>query len=90
MVATAAGRPDEEVPALVDQLAPGGRLLLLAPVTEQLDLLITGDHRGLTAHPADHWRAALTAAGCPTVLTLPADGHPMGLLGQGLFAARVD
>ncbi|MET9180699.1 hypothetical protein ABZX88_21110 [Kitasatospora aureofaciens] len=90
VVATAAGRPDEEVPALVDQLAPGGRLLLLAPVTEQLDLLITGDHRGLTAHPADHWRAALTAAGCPTVLTLPADGHPMGLLGQGLFAARVD
>ncbi|MFD8708707.1 hypothetical protein ACFV1W_40040 [Kitasatospora sp. NPDC059648] len=90
VVATATGRPDEEVPALVGQLAPGGRLLLLAPVAEQLDLLITGDPLGRTAHPADHWRAALTAAGCPTVLALPADGHPMGLLGQGLFAARVD
>ncbi|MBD0695523.1 hypothetical protein [Streptomyces sp. CBMA123] len=90
VVATAGGRPEEEVPALVDLLAPGGRLLLLAPVTEQLDLLITGDPRGLTAHPARHWRTALTTAGCPTVLTLPADGHPMGLLGQGLFVARVD
>ncbi|MGW2375452.1 MULTISPECIES: acyl-CoA synthetase family protein [Kitasatospora] len=90
VVATAGGHPEEEVPALVELLAPGGRLLLLAPVTEQLDLLITGDPRGLTAHPADHWRAALTAAGCPTVLTLPEDGHPMGLLGQGLFVARVD
>ncbi|MFD5463134.1 hypothetical protein ACFWIQ_09965 [Kitasatospora sp. NPDC127059] len=90
VVATAVGRPEEEVPALVDQLAPGGRLLLLAPVAEQLDLLITGAHRGFTGHPAPQWRAALTTAGCPTVLTLPADGHPMGLLGQGLFVARVD
>ncbi|MER7667553.1 hypothetical protein ABTY61_03695 [Kitasatospora sp. NPDC096128] len=90
VVATAGGRPEEEVPALVDLLAPGGRLLLLAPVTEQLDLLITGDPRGLTAHPAENWLAALTAAGCPTVLTLPEDGHPIGLLGQGLFVARVD
>ncbi|MFJ4186805.1 hypothetical protein [Kitasatospora sp. NPDC089509] len=90
VVATAVGSPAEEVPALVGLLAAGGRLLLLAPVTEQLDLLITGDSRGLTAHPADDWRAALTAAGCPTVLTLPEDGHPMGLLGQGLFVARVD
>ncbi|MBV2153169.1 hypothetical protein [Kitasatospora sp. SUK 42] len=90
VVATATGRPEEEVPALVGLLSPGGRLLLLAPVAEQLDLLITGDALGLTAHPAERWRAALTAAGCPTVLTLPEDGHPMGLLGQGLFAARVD
>ncbi|MFD9691517.1 hypothetical protein [Kitasatospora sp. NPDC059088] len=90
VVASAAGRPEEEVPALVDLLAPGGRLLLLAPVAEQLDLLITGDPRGLTAHPAEHWQSALTAAGCPTVLTLPEAGHPMGLLGQGLFVARVD
>ncbi|MEU4117011.1 hypothetical protein AB0F71_21245 [Kitasatospora sp. NPDC028055] len=90
VVATAAGRPEEEVPTLVELLAPGGRLLLLAPVAEQLDLLITGDPRGLTAHPAEHWQSALTAAGCPTVLTLPEAGHPMGLLGQGLFVARVD
>ncbi|MFG2844415.1 hypothetical protein ACGF12_14770 [Kitasatospora sp. NPDC048296] len=90
VVATATGRPEEEVPALVDLLSPGGRLLLLAPTVEQLDVLITGDARGLTAHPAERWRTALTAAGCPTVLTLPEDGHPMGLLGQRLFAARVD
>ncbi|MFE6054736.1 hypothetical protein ACFQ6N_28610 [Kitasatospora sp. NPDC056446] len=90
VVATATGLPEEEVPALVRLLAPGGRLLLLASTAEQLDLLITGDARGLTAHPAERWRAALTAAGCPTVLALPEDGHPMGLLGQRLFAARVD
>lgn len=42
-----------------------------------------------TAFAAEHWRAALTAAGCPTVLALPEDGHPMGLLGQRLFAARI-
>ncbi|MGW3180713.1 hypothetical protein ACWDD9_15745 [Kitasatospora sp. NPDC001119] len=82
--------PVRDVPALVRLLAPGGRLLLLTPTTEQLDLLITGDAHGLTARPAEQWRAALTAAGCPTVLTLPEDGHPMGLLGQRLFAARVD
>ncbi|MFJ6621760.1 hypothetical protein ACIQOW_29815 [Kitasatospora sp. NPDC091335] len=92
VVATAAatGRPEEVVPALVRRLAPGGRLLLLAPTAEQLDLLITGDVGGGIAHPAAQWRAALTAAGCPTVLTLPEDGHPMGLLGQRLFAARVN
>ncbi|MEU9045758.1 MULTISPECIES: hypothetical protein [unclassified Kitasatospora] len=91
VVATATRRPEEEIPALVRLLAPGGRLLLLAPTAEQLDLLITGDARGrLTAHPAEHWQAALAAAGCPTVHTLPEDGHPMGLLGQRLFAARVD
>ncbi|MFJ9441970.1 hypothetical protein ACIRRH_08860 [Kitasatospora sp. NPDC101235] len=90
VLATATGRTTEEVPALVRLLSPGGRLLLLAPTAEQLDLLITGDAHGLTALPAEHWRAALAAAGCPTVLTLPEDGHPMGLLGQQLFAARVD
>ncbi|MBD0672584.1 hypothetical protein, partial [Streptomyces sp. CBMA156] len=95
VVATAAatGRPAEVVPALVRRLAPGGRLLLLAPTAEQLDLLITGDvgdPGGGIAHPAEQWRAALTAAGCPAVLTLPEDGHPMGLLGQRLFAARVN
>ncbi|MFE7589522.1 hypothetical protein ACFU6K_08980 [Kitasatospora sp. NPDC057512] len=84
------GPSTEDVPTLVQLLSPGGRLLLLAPTTEQLDLLITGDPHGLTARPAEHWRAALTAAGCPTVLTLPEDGHPMALLGQRLFAARVD
>ncbi|MFG3228028.1 hypothetical protein ACGF07_25045 [Kitasatospora sp. NPDC048194] len=90
VVATATRGPEEEVAALAGLLAPGGRLLLLAPTDEQLDLLITGDTYGPAAHPAEHWRAALTAAGCPTVLTLPEDGHPMGLLGQRLFAARVD
>ncbi|KJS63804.1 hypothetical protein VM95_00760 [Streptomyces rubellomurinus] len=89
VVATATGRPEEEAAALTALLAPGGRLLLLAPTAEQLDLLVTGDARGLAAEPAEAWRAALTAAGCPTVLALPADGHPMGLLGQRLFAARV-
>ncbi|WP_157849720.1 hypothetical protein [Streptomyces novaecaesareae] len=91
VVATATRQPQEESAALVRLLAPGGRLLLLAPTAEQLDLLVTGDAApALTARPAEHWRAALTAAGCPTVLTLPEDGHPMGLLGQRLFAARVD
>ncbi|MFE4518088.1 hypothetical protein ACFRMQ_28330 [Kitasatospora sp. NPDC056783] len=90
VVATATGRTEEEVPELVRLVAPGGRLLLSAPTTEHLDLLITGDSsHGPTAHPAEHWRAALATAGCPTVLTLPEDGHPMGLLGQRLFAARV-
>ncbi|MET8627101.1 hypothetical protein ABZW30_25635 [Kitasatospora sp. NPDC004669] len=90
VVATATGRPEEEVAALVELLSPGGRLLLFAPTVEQLDQLITGDAQGPTAHPAERWRAALTAAGCPTVLTLPEDGHPMGLLEQRLFAARID
>lgn len=90
MAATVAGEPEQEVTALVRLLSPGGRLLLLAPTAEQLDLLITGDAHGPTARPAEHWRAALTAAGCPTVLTLPEDEHPMALLGQRLFAARVD
>ncbi|MGA5822706.1 hypothetical protein ACPC54_33195 [Kitasatospora sp. NPDC094028] len=89
VVATATGRPEEEAAALTALLAPGGRLLLLAPTTEQLDLLVTGDAHGPADEPAEAWRAALAAAGCPTVLTLPADGHPMGLLGQRLFAARV-
>ncbi|MEU1287028.1 hypothetical protein [Kitasatospora sp. NPDC005856] len=87
---TSTGEPEQQVPALVRLLSPGGRLLLLAPTTEQLDLLITGDAHGPTARPAEQWQAALTAAGCPTVLTLPEDGHPMALLGQRLFAARVD
>ncbi|WP_158834954.1 hypothetical protein [Streptomyces sp. NRRL S-350] len=90
IVATATAPPEEAVPALVRLLAPGGRLLLLAPTAEQLDLLVTGDGRALPARPTEHWRDALAAAGCPTVLTLPEDGHPMGLLGQRLFAARVD
>ncbi|MEV7770183.1 hypothetical protein [Kitasatospora sp. NPDC086791] len=91
VVATATRRPEEEAAALVRLLAPGGRLLLTAPTAEQLDLLITGDaHRHLPAHPADHWQAALTTAGCPTVHALPEDGHPMALLGHRLFAARVD
>lgn len=90
VAATVAGEPEQEVTALVRLLSPGGRLLLLAPTAEQLDLLITGDAHGPTARPAEHWRAALTAAGCPTVLTLPEDEHPMALLGQRLFAARVD
>ncbi|MFJ2189746.1 hypothetical protein ACIOJE_17665 [Kitasatospora sp. NPDC087861] len=130
VVATATGRPDRAVQELVDQLAPGGHLLLLAPTGEQLDLLITGEAEAeadvlpalaciatavracpvppappaspisatspaspmspaSTAFAAEHWRAALTAAGCPTVLALPEDGHPMGLLGQRLFAARI-
>ncbi|MFJ7280055.1 hypothetical protein [Kitasatospora sp. NPDC098663] len=125
VVATVTGHPDAVVPELVDQLAPGGQLLLLAPTGEQLDLLITGDaeapadspvfpaaavHPAVPVHPAapafpvaatapgfpafpapaaERWRAALTAAGCPTVLALPEDGHPMGLLGQRLFAARM-
>ncbi|MFI5646149.1 hypothetical protein [Kitasatospora sp. NPDC051705] len=72
---------------LTDLLVPGGLLLLLAPTDEQLDLLITGRAGVDPARPAEHWRAALTAAGCPTVLVLPEDGHPMGLLGQRLFAA---
>ncbi|MFJ6380949.1 hypothetical protein ACIQI7_13255 [Kitasatospora sp. NPDC092039] len=90
VVATVTGRSEPELPALVRLLSPGGRLLLLAPTAEQLDLLITGDAHGPTARPAEHWRSALAAAGCPTVLTLPEDGHPLGLLGQRLFAARVD
>ncbi|GHF65811.1 hypothetical protein GCM10018790_49480 [Kitasatospora xanthocidica] len=91
VVATATRPPKEEAEALVRLLAPGGRLLLLAPTAEQLDLLITGHTRQhLPAHPADHWQAALTAAGCQAVHTLPEDGHPMGLLGHRLFAARVD
>ncbi|SOB85729.1 hypothetical protein [Streptomyces sp. 1331.2] len=91
VVAAATRPPQEESAALVPLLAPGGRLLLLAPTAEQLDLLITGPARPQhCARPEEQWRAALTAAGCPTVLTLPEDGHPMGLLGQRLFAARVD
>ncbi|MGW3045155.1 hypothetical protein ACWC9T_35100 [Kitasatospora sp. NPDC001159] len=90
VVATATGRPEGEVAALVELLSSGGRLLLFAPTVEQLDQLITGDAQGPTAHPAEHWQATLSAAGCPTVLTLPEDGHPMGLLGQRLFAARID
>ncbi|MFJ8623178.1 hypothetical protein ACIRD3_10030 [Kitasatospora sp. NPDC093550] len=89
--ASAARPPEDEVRALVRLLAPGGRLLLLAPTAEQLDLLITGDAQSpATAHPPRRWQAALTAAGCPTVRILPEDGHPMALLGQRLFAARVD
>ncbi|MFJ9692223.1 hypothetical protein [Kitasatospora sp. NPDC101183] len=88
VVATATGRPEEEAAALVGLLAPGGRLLLLAPVAEQLDLLVTGDARAVPAEPASAWRAALAAAGCPQVVTLPGEGHPTGPLGQGLFVAR--
>ncbi|MER7772207.1 hypothetical protein [Kitasatospora sp. NPDC096140] len=90
VVAGATRPPEDEVPALVRLLAPGGRLLLLAPTAEHLDLLITGDPQAATARPAEHWQTALTAAGCPTVHALPEDGHPMGLLGQRLFVARVD
>ncbi|MFD8751947.1 hypothetical protein ACFV0O_13345 [Kitasatospora sp. NPDC059577] len=91
VVATATRQPDEEAAALVPLLSPGGRLLLTAPTAEQLDLLITGrTRRHPSAHPSGHWQAALTAAGCPTVSTLPEDGHPMELLGQRLFVARVD
>ncbi|MQS11038.1 hypothetical protein F7Q99_01750 [Streptomyces kaniharaensis] len=82
--------PDTTVARLVRLLAPGGRLLLVAPIEEQLDLLLTGEPGSLpAAAPVEHWRAALTAAGCTTVLGLPEDGHPMGLLGQHLFVARV-
>ncbi|MBV6701997.1 class I SAM-dependent methyltransferase [Kitasatospora aureofaciens] len=96
VIATGGGDPDITVTELVRLLAPGGRLLLVAPVEEQLDLLLTGepgepDEPGEfpCSAPAERWRAALTAAGCTTVLGLPEDGHPMGLLGQHLFVARV-
>ncbi|MER7757293.1 hypothetical protein [Kitasatospora sp. NPDC097643] len=90
LVATATARPETAVRPLLRLLAPGGRLLLLAPTGEQLDLLITGGPAAPPpAAPAGHWRAALAAAGCPTVLALPEDGHPMELLGQRLLAARM-
>ncbi|MEE1786226.1 hypothetical protein PUR71_25480 [Streptomyces sp. SP17BM10] len=96
VVATGAGDPDATVAELVRLLAPGGRLLLVAAIDEQLDVLVTAEPDALAAAapatapaPAEEWRAALTAAGCATVLALPEDGHPMGLLGQQLFVARV-
>ncbi|MGW2250988.1 hypothetical protein ACWCXH_12400 [Kitasatospora sp. NPDC001660] len=92
VVATGAGAPDTTAAELVRLLAPGGRLLLVAATEEHLDMLVTAEPDTLPAAasaPAEHWRAALTAAGCATVLALPEDGHPMGLLGQHLFVARV-
>ncbi|WP_031075812.1 hypothetical protein [Streptomyces sp. NRRL WC-3742] len=90
VVATTTAGPEEEASALVDLLAPGGRLLLLAPVAEHLDLLITGDARGAGAAPDQVWRTALARAGCPQVLGLPGAGHPMAPLGLGLFVARAE
>ncbi|WP_031074642.1 bifunctional Gfo/Idh/MocA family oxidoreductase/class I SAM-dependent methyltransferase [Streptomyces sp. NRRL WC-3742] len=87
------------VRSLNELLVPGGWLLITEPTREHLEILASQafmmtaaqDARlasGTTFLSREQWLDVLAGAGIPEVRTLPAEDHPLGPLGQRLFAAR--